>query len=358
MKKTNKLLALLAIVVATAVIHGCSDNPENYSDDLFAKMLSDTTYMHQESVLQAADSVAFYAHLEQPLLWPETGDTTLRRMADFYNYYAASNAWMTDFDTRERYYGQKTYDIEKEMLDLWRKMQFPGIVDEVSVEILKDELRVLVGDTVYDRTTNVSDVERRLTRWTPDIDAGTMEKEVLPKLTPKDYLPDSVKEKYDTYVGQNANPTQGDVCSLYDAYINEKQYDTKLSMLFVLMYCYGSSSNDTVVSLLKDAEQAFTSGNYSPVMSALWRAYRVVYCGKYSCPSTYCEIPNVRFNYYRRLVAYTILRHIEKNPDDDAAKVAFYCLARRENINRFGSYQYCNQSVTEKVSLFWKGSML
>lgn len=129
-------------------------------------------------------------------------------------------------------------------------------------------------------------------------------------------------------------------------------------MLFMLLYDYHYDDGDTVVSLLKDVEQILTSGNYSPLLPVLWRAYRVDYCNKYSCPSTYCEIPNVRFNYYRRLVAYTMLRHIQNTPDDDAAKVAFYCLATRDNINRFGEYYFGNQSAAEYIVLFWNGSVL
>ena len=93
-------------------------------------------------------------------------------------------------------------------------------------------------------------------------------------------------------------------------------------------------------------------------MPVLWRAYRIVYCNKYSCPSTFCEIPNVRFNYYRRLVAYTALKHIETHPDDIAAKVLFFCLALRTNIDRFGEYMFGNQSATERIYLFWNGDVL
>ena len=84
----------------------------------------------------------------------------------------------------------------------------------------------------------------------------------------------------------------------------------------------------------------------------------VVYCNTYGCPSTYCERPNVRFNYYRRLVAYTFLRHIQRHPDDRVALVQFYMLAEKENIDRFGEYPYGHQGAAEHIYIFWNGSLL
>lgn len=79
---------------------------------------------------------------------------------------------------------------------------------------------------------------------------------------------------------------------------------------------------------------------------------------KYSCPSSYCDIPNVRFNYYRRLVGYTFMRHIQKHPDDNAARIQLYFLAYHDNINRFGQYMMGNQGPEEYARLFWGGSYL
>ena len=86
-------LAFVAAIAAALLTMGCNNNtetiPENYSDALFMEMLNDTTFLHKERVLQDTGELAFYASFEQPLLWPETGDTTLRRMADFYNLQSA-----------------------------------------------------------------------------------------------------------------------------------------------------------------------------------------------------------------------------------------------------------------------------
>ena len=58
----------------------------------------------------------------------------------------------------------------------------------------------------------------------------------------------------------------------------------------------------------------------------------------YSCPSTFCYSPNLRYNYYRRLVAYAMLRHIDELPGDIIAWHKFLDLAMRENILRGGEF--------------------
>jgi hypothetical protein len=321
------------------------------------EMLNDTTFLHKERVLQDTGELAFYASFEQPLLWPETGDTTLRRMADFYNFQSVFHALQTDDDTYRRY-EESGSDIEKEMLAEWGKMKLPGITDTFTMRRLGEAMKVILSQSGDEKKKDVSDCVVRLSAWFPDMDSSVVADKIIPALSPKTYLPKKLKEDYELYVGEDAKPDQEQLQSLYKSYLEEKDYNAKLSMLFMLLYDYHYDGGDTVVSLLKDVEQIIASGNYSPLLPVLWRAYRVDYCNKYSCPSTYCEIPNVRFNYYRRLVAYTMHRHIQNTPDDDAAKVAFYCLAWRDNINRFGQYFMGNQSAAEFIVLFWNGDVL
>lgn len=357
MKHKTVIIALCAALL----VAGCNNSesiPENYSDALFMEMLNDTTFLHKERVLQDAGELAFYASSEQPLLWPDTGDTTLRRMADFYNLQSVFNAMQTDEDTYQRYYGDVECDIEKEMLADWSKMQFPGIADTFTMRRLGEAMKVILSKSGDEKKKDITDCSMRLSTWLPDVDSTSFTDKIIPIFTPKTYLPEKLKEDYKLYVGEDAKPDQEQLQLLYKSYLEEKDYNVKLSMLFMLLYDYHYDGGDTVVSLLKNAEQVMTSGNYSPLLPVLWRAYRVVYCNKYCCPSTYCEIPNVLFNYYRRLVAYASLKHIEAHPDDIAAKVLFYCLAFRTNIDRFGEYMFGNQSAAEEIYLFWNGDVL
>ena len=362
----NALKVFFAAVVAVALLTaGCINSEstsENYSDALFVEMLNDTTFLHRERVLQAADSVAFYASFEQPLLWAETGDTTLRRMADFFNYKRVRYAVATDEQTIQRY-EEDAESLNPERIASWEKIKMLGVSDTALKKAMFDALALtLYNNDQLPEGKNPIDVldelELELVADFPDIDSTQMKNEIIPALSPKTYLPKKMQNHYDSLVGKDAHPDQETIDDLYSSYLNENNYNTKLSMLFVLLFNYYWSSGDTTDFLLKEAETAFTSGNYSPVMPVLWRAYRIVYCNKYCCPSTFCEIPNVRFNYYRRLVAYTALKHIENHADDLTAKVLFFCLALRTNIDRFGEYYMGNQSAAEYIVLFWNGDVL
>lgn len=361
----NRNKHIIAVMLTAGILAaGCSSDKneqntqgqENYRDKLFVAMLNDSTLVQQEQALIDSGEVAFYAHFEQPLLWEEGGDTTLRCMADFYNYLYNLNAITTDVDTWYRY--DQDEEMKEKLLDSWRKITFKGISDSWTVGRLK-EARDVDTEGKEDRTaSDVSDVYRKLSWWTPEVDSVYYTDTIVPRISPQNFLPESLKEHYNDYIGQEASPTDTMVADLYDLYCKEKNFDTRMAMLFTLFGSTIYSSSDTSAMLLKDAEEAFTSGNYSPMMPLVWRAYRVAYTDLHSCPSTYCERTNVRFNYYKRLIAYTFLRHIEQHPDDKVAIIQYECLAEQENVNRFGEYMLGHQGAAEHIYIFWNGALL
>ena len=365
MKKKIVVIILFAAITAAGLLAtGCKDKKdlqENYRDDRFVAMLNDSTCMAEEYRIQHQDSipntVAFYADLEQPVLWEEGGDTTLRRMADWYNACMVTNAVTTDVDTWRRYSDAEDGGIEQDMFDSWRKITFKGISDTMVKRRLKEAVEVSTENTGDEEKRNVDDVADRLSTWMNDIDEDCFDS-CIGHINPRAYYEPVMTVPYDSLVGKGAKPTDEMKEELYRNYLAQQDYDTRMAMLFMLMYAYYYDWDDTAETLLHHAEEAFTSGNYSPMLPLVWRAYRVAYTLKYSCPSTYCDIPNVRFNYYRRLIAYTYLRHLERHPEDKDARIQFYFLAYRENINRYGEYILGNQSAAEYISLFWNGSTL
>lgn len=365
-KKTVVIIVLSAAIAAAGLLAtGCKDKrdlQENYRDDRFVAMLNDSVCMDEEYRIMNEDllpyTVAFYADLEQPVLWEEGGDTTLRMMADWYNACMLSNAITTDVDTWQRYLDEEVADLEEEMLESWRKITFKGICDTMARRRLKEAVEVSTAQTGDEEKRDVSDVADRLSSWMNDIDEDYFDSCMEKRLSPRAYYENRMTVPYDSLVGQSVKPTNERKEALYRNYLTQQDYDTRMAMLFMLMYVYDDGDSDTAETLLRHAEEAFTSGNYSPMLPSVWRAYRVLYCSLYSCPSTYCDIPNVRFNYYRRLIGYTYLKHLERHPGDRDAKVQFYFLAYRENINRFGEYMMGNQSAAEYISLFWNGSTI
>lgn len=354
----------LAVVLTAGILSaGCSmdktettgSKQENYRDKLFVAMQNDTLLVHQEQLIQNADSIAFYAHFELPMLWDEGGDTTLRKMADFYNYCYNVNAITTDVDTWYRYDADEA--MKKELLDSWRQIAFKGISDSWAVRRMREARDVDTEEKGDPEMKDLTDVYQKLSSWAPEIDSIFYTDTLVPRISPQNFLPDSLRLHYEEYIGQEAEPSGTMKADLFDQYQKEENFDTRMAMLFTLIGTYYYSI-DTSAILLKDAESAFTSGNYSPLMPLVWRAYRASYCNTYSCPSTYCERPNVRFNYYRRLIAYTYLRHIERHPDDKVAIIQYCCLAEQDNINRFGEYMFGHEGGTEYILLFWSGAVL
>ena len=356
---------MFAAFMAAGVATGCKDKrdlQENYRDDRFVAMLNDSTCVQKEYVIQHQDSVsytvAFYADLEQPVLWEEGGYTTLRRMADWYNACMLTNAVETDVDTWRRYLDEDVADLEKEMLDSWRKITFKGISDTMARRRLKEAVEANTENTGDEEERDISDVADRLSSWMDDIDEDGFDSCIERHINPKLYYESVMTIPYDSLVGHDAKPSKEMKEMLYSNYLVQEDFNTRMAMLFMLMYAYYYDCSDTSETLLRHAEEAFASGNYSPMLPLVWRAYRVLYCSIYSCPSTYCDIPNVRFNYYRRLIGYTYLRHLEKHPDDKDAKLQFYFFAYRENINRFGEYMMGNQSAAEYINLFWNRNLI
>ena len=354
MKSYLKALAIVPVIISLAA---CTPNKtekfrECYRDEMFIAMLNDSMYKYKEEVYQIKDSGAFYASFEQPLLWNDNGDTTLRKMVDYYNFYGFVNAIQTDIDTWVRFDCEGT-DYEVEMLDLWQQITLSGLSNKSMRRRLKETLNDCLSKEI-----DVSNIDEELSTWKPDVDSAQFE-DILNTIRPQCFLPAYFRNNYCNYVGEDVIPDSIMKADLYLTYQSEQNYDMRCAMLFLLIgvNCL-SYSNESLDTLINDAEEILTSGQYTPLLPLLWRAYRVAYCEAYCCPSTYCDIPNVRFNYYRRLVAYTYLRHIEKNPDDITAKIQFSALASYENINRFGSYPYGHQSAEEYCRLYWKYSVL
>ena len=113
---------------------------------------------------------------------------------------------------------------------------------------------------------------------------------------------------------------------------------------------------DTLI--IPEAERLMERGEYSPVLDLVWRAYRVAWNDAYTCPSTYCYSPNLRYNHFRRLVALALLRHIDSHPTDAFAWLKFRSLATRPSIMRFGDWFGGNQALGESFAIYYGQDIL
>lgn len=358
------VMPLATLAVATLLATGCQMTPhtENHRDETFLAMVQDSTAKQRQAELRSDDgayTVAFYADMEQPLLWTKGRDTVLQAMADFFNVCERANAIETDVDTYRRYWDEEDENdsLQAEMLECWRKITFRGISDPWARQRMLEARDVDTENNGKTEQKNIRDVFEKLTAWVAEYDSAYLADSIIPALKPQHYLPAHLAEAYDHIVGRDGQT--GDsalVDSIYNAYRDERNLDTRMALMVMLLG--GNTYDHGKETLIADAEAAFLSGDYSPMLPLLWRAYRIAHVRTYSCPSTFCDIDNLRFNYFRRLIGYTYLRHIEAHPTDDRAKLQFFHLAYRENINRFGAYFMGNQSAAEHFYLYRNDDVL
>lgn len=171
------------------------------------------------------------------------------------------------------------------------------------------------------------------------------------------YIQDSILYAVEEDI-QEAEPDNEQTESLYNSMLEETDVDLRNAKLIALAGCIASENiYDYKERILDEMEQSMEAGVYSPLLFTLWRAYRFVYNEMYACASTYCYSPNIRYNYYRRLVAHTILKYVEAHPDDTTARFLFQRLSAHLNIMRNGPYPYGNQAALERMYVFWQGEI-
>lgn len=388
----SRFLQVLIVGMAMSfamMFEGCSRGdkvPECYKDEYFCAMLADSMMVVEDDSLleQEVGSFVFNSSKRISLLVPQQleNDSLALAMADFYNFCELMEAMYIDHETYIRYQEDTAEDY---LLDEWHKIKCPDKLTISFVDSLTGRNTIVECSIVYDtmvrRRLNeicdahidsflagtlgsvdsvderliVSDIVEKVGWWYPDFITEDEYDTVLAHLSPNAYLPADFPDVYETYLVDSANPTEEDMLKLRETYKNTTDYDAKLACAFTMLGIWGHEICDNI---LDDVESFFESGKYSPMLPLLWRAYRVFYCYNYSCPSTFCYVPNSRFNYYRRLIAYTYLCHIHNNPDDNWAKLQYYYLCQENSIRKFGDYLFGNQSGAEHIYLFWHKSVL
>ena len=100
-----------------------------------------------------------------------------------------------------------------------------------------------------------------------------------------------------------------------------------------------------------DYEAIMNEKKYSLYLNELWQKWRVLYQSSKGA-SKDSEIPNWIYNDYRNVCCSTILSYIEGHPNDIKAINEFLVMACKENILRYGEFEYGNQYAVEKYYLF------
>ena len=384
----RKIVQILIGITLVSIMMSCGSgkekSPECYKDEYFCAMLVDSMAVVEEDSLLGYDALDFNSSRRMSLICSQQleNDSMVRDMADLYNFCELLEAMYIDHESYIRYIDD---DLGDDLLEEWYKVKCPttksvsvrdsltgdcSIIDCPVVfdtmvrrrisEICEAHIDSFIAGTLgsneeCDERLIVSDIVNKIEWWYPDCMSDIEYDTILAHLSPNAYLPADFPDIYETFVGESAEPSEKDLNKLTELYKNTTDYDEKLACAFTMLGIWGYEAHD---SLLFDSEIFFESGIYSPMLPLLWRAYRIKYCDEYTCPSTFCYVPNLRFNYYRRLIAYTYLCHIHNHPDDNWAKLQYYYLCHENNIRKFGEYNMGNQSAAEYIYLFWNKSVL
>lgn len=382
MKNKPLPFSILALVTLMACAsHNQNSSVESYRDNTFLRLLADTTGIVEERLLSADGDNGFVHFYEFYNLLPpdiDFKDENLKYMCDFYNFYQIDNSSFTGYDT----YYRARYALGADSLQLlnawkanleWlrdRKVCYDSTVQQWLSGAVEARIEVLnsgKADNGRDREDRLgaSNIFALITQWNPLNDVvedsrDSVWDELKNDLSPQNYLPYNFPDVYTTFFNIDTPETTRELTALFKCYNSAKNLDQKAASLFTMMgvgllHPFG---HDTLETFVKEAEKIFESASYSPMLPLLWRAYRCLYNDLYSCLSKDCYCYNQRYNYYRRLIAYIYLRHIEAFHGDDAAKIQYLFLCGENDILKEGNYPYGNQSAAEVINLFWKGVVL
>ena len=356
---------------------------EYYYDKTLAAYAADTGfYAFEDSCIE--DQFCFVASRIQPLKLPNEwkGKKELSDMVAFYNFMEILHAIETDYDACERFTNDVGgIDLTEEQLEAQKawyaetRKDFFAELDRISLKLITDKglqnrVKTLIREIKASGSREEEDeqgeeinwditscLDELTESWLLDIFADSLRYVSWEeKSSPQYYLPDWAPDVFDCFLGQNAKPTLEDKMEIFKRFEDSENFNEKVAWGFVTVGTERLAPSEGIIQM---CEELFASGNYSPLLDILWRSYRQKYNDTYSCPSSYCYSPNQRYNHFRRMIAYTTLRHIEAHPEDELARVQYYFMVMHTNILRLNhQYPYGNSGALEYISLYWKQMLL
>ena len=278
-----------------------------------------------------------------------------RRLADAYNASVVLNSLITDFDLQMRF-GEENEDVAKAI----KAIDVTKVKDaEVLAKLkdYKDEMLFLLSsnpDSVDQSIHNPWIAEEDLFDFLSQkyhvstfgsIDENKYQKEY--------YSCPSVPE------WDELREQRGDSCmvnGLMQKYNNARDFDARCIYAIELGHAYEADldaweTDDYENPAIHIMESLMKERKYSLYLNELWQKWRVLYQSSKGA-SKDSEIPNQLYNNYRNMCCSTILSFIGEHPYDIKAINQFLLMACKENILRYGQFEYGNQYAVEKYYLF------
>ena len=294
-------------------------------------------------------------------LWLSVNSNSLkseqsRRLADAYNAAVVMNSIITDFDLQMR--GYDLDDVVKAIscIDV-SVVKEPEVMKKL--EAYKNEMLYLLSldpDSVNQEVHNPWKAQDDLYEYlSKKFHVNTFGKFNEDKYRDEYYNCPSVPEWKEL---RDKRGNDDLVRVLKNKYSQAKDFDARCIYAIELGHAYEADldtweDGDYQNPAIPIMEALMNEKKYSLYLNELWQKWRVLYQSSKGA-SKDSEIPNWIYNDYRNVCCSTILSYIEGHPDDIMAINEFLVMACKENILRYGVFEYGNQYVVEKYYLFSK----
>ena len=356
----NKLLKIEAIAFVAALlimVFGCGQNNRKQQSGSNNINLISLDSLTNDSLGHYKEFMA----LSNENLWLRVNSSTqksdiINRLVDAYNASVVQNSIMTDFDLQMRGHDLNAIIKAISSIDVTR------VKDEEVLNKLKDYKR----EMLYLLSVNPDSVNQEIHNpWKAKDD-------LYAYLSKKYYIHTfgmlDEDQYWDEYYNCKSVPEWAElrdkrgndkmVEELKKKYYNAKDFDARCIYAIELGHAYvadldswksvdGFSQNPAIPIM----ESLMNESKYSLYLNELWQKWRVLYQSEKGA-SKDSEIPNWIYNDYRNNCCCTIISYIEKHPQDIKAINEFLVMACKENILRYGEFEYGNQYVVEKYYLF------
>ena len=334
-----KIINLIVLVIMTLV--GCSHGSSHSSmSDVGEHYLEFRTISNEDMWLRN----------------PAPKSNLGQRLTDAYNAAVVMNSIMTDFDLQMR------SDMTDEVVEAVKimdvtKVREPEVQD--SLNAYKEEMLYMLSadpdsldmnihnpwKAYYDLFAYLS--EKYYIETFGQIDKESLwdeydhcqsvpEWEELREKRGNEDMVEELKAKYQQAKDFDARCIYAiELCHAYEAYIYSPKADKEY---------FENPAIPLMQSLMEE-------GQYSLYLNELWQKWRVLYQSTKGA-SRDSEIPNWIYNDYRNKCCSTILSYIEEHPQDMQAINQYLLMACKENILRYGEFDYGNQYPMEMYYLF------
>ena len=310
----------------------------------------------------ANDTIGHYMEfktLSNENFWLRVNSNTLkseqsRRLVDAYNAAAVMNSIITDFDLQMR-----GYDLE----DVVKAIRCIDVSVVKEPEVMK-KLEAYKNEMLYLLSVDPDSVNQDVHNpW-------KAKDELYVYLSKKFHVNTFGKLNEDKYWDEYNNcPSVPEWKKLRDKrgnddlvkvlknnYSQAKDFDARCIYAIELGHAYEADldsweGDDYQNPAIPIMEALMNEKKYSLYLNELWQKWRVLY-QSYKGASKDSEIPNWIYNVYRNVCCCTILSYIEGHPNDITAINEFLVMACKENILRYGEFEYDNQYAVEKYYLF------